>query len=97
METITPDVYGRHAENPNRPAALDGVLFGRPVRYPWALIIDPEKPKGRHRSTGDRPPGVYFERNGLVYHTGHLDGYWTVSSYLRHGEKPLPRLRSARS
>lgn len=95
METVDMDTYGRHAERPDRPAGLDGVVYGRPVRYPWAWLIEPAHLTGRRRANWERPAGVYFERNGLVHYTGHLDRYYSVLSCLRHGEKPLPRLRSA--
>lgn len=89
------DIYGKHAETDVRPAGLDGDLFGRRVRYPWALLVDVTRPSGRRAANTGRPAGVFFERRGVVYHTGHLDGYVRVRDCLRFGEKPLPRLRSA--
>lgn len=95
METLS-DFYGKHAETDIRPAGLDGDLFGRRVRYPWTLLVDFARLPGRRRVTWERPPGVYFERNGVVHHTGHLDGYIAVRDCLRFGEEPLPQLRSAK-
>jgi hypothetical protein len=88
------DTYGRHAEKHDRPAGVDGELFGRQVRFPWTFIVDPTLPEGRHRTGHYTPAGVYLEREGLIYHTGHLDGYLSVRGCLRWGEKPVPQPRS---
>jgi hypothetical protein len=90
------DIYGKHAEIHDRPAGVDGEVFGRQVRFPWAFVVDPTRTEGRHRATWERLAGVYLQRNGVVHHTGHLDGYRSVLACLRFGEKPLPRLRSAK-
>ena len=93
METSNVDTYGRHAARPGHPAGLDGIVFGRHVRYPWGLFVA-DRPEGLHHANSGRPAGVYFERRGVVHHTGHLDGYRSVRDCLRFGEKRLPRLRS---
>lgn len=90
------DIYGKHAEIHDRPAGVDGEVFGRQVRFPWAFVVDPTRTEGRHRATWERPAGVYLQRNGVVYYTGHLDRYVAVRDCLRAGEKALPRLRSAK-
>jgi hypothetical protein len=90
------NTYGKHAGTVDRPAGMDGDLFGRRVRYPWTLLIDSASVSGRRGANGGHPAGVYFERRGVVYHQGHLDGYAHVRECLRFGEKPLPRLRSAK-
>jgi hypothetical protein len=90
------DTYGKHAETATRTAGLDGVAFGRRIRYPWRLFINPDAVPGRRGANVGHPAGVYFERRGVVYHEGHLDGYGHVRACLRFGEKSLPRLRSAK-
>lgn len=90
------DTYGKHAATATRPAGLDGEVFGRRIRYPWRLFVNPDAVPGRRGANGGHPAGVYFERNGVVHHTGHLDRYISVRACLRFGEKPLPYLRFAR-
>lgn len=91
------DTYGKHAATATRSAGLDGEVFGRRIRYPWGLLVNPDAVPGRRGANVGHPAGVYFERRGVVHHTGHLDGYVSVRSCLRFGEKRLPVLRSARS